>query len=85
MTDRFTGMNDDSETDRLINTDVSALTGAEMLAHLDAVERRMKELLRTERELLEGSAAVLADQPELQARLDYLRTVDLPEVSGPGS
>ncbi|MEU4603670.1 hypothetical protein AB0F43_11875 [Kribbella sp. NPDC023972] len=78
-------MDDNSETDRLINTDVSALTGAEMLAHLDAVERRMKQLLRTERDLLEGSADVLADRPELQARLDYLRTVELDEATGPGS
>lgn len=70
-------MNDQSETDRLINTDVSALSGSEMREHLDAVERQMKQLLRTELELLEASAEVLADQPELQARLDTLRTMDL--------
>jgi hypothetical protein len=76
----FTGMNDQSETDRLINTDVSGLTGAEMREHLDAVEHRMKQLLRTELELLERSAQVLADRPELQARLGYLRTLDLEDL-----
>jgi hypothetical protein len=79
-----TGMSE-SETERLINTDLSSLSGAEMLAHLDAVERRMKHLMRTELELLEGSPEVVADRPELQARLDYLRTVDLAGASGPGS
>ncbi|TCC29490.1 hypothetical protein [Kribbella speibonae] len=76
-------MSDESETDRLINTDVSALSGPEMREHLDAVERRMKELLRAELELLEGSAQVLADRPELQARLDYLRSVDLNNPPSP--
>ena len=75
---------DESETERLISTDVSSLSGDEMLDHLDAVERRMKELLKAELELLEGSAELLADRPELQARLDYLRTVDLDGVSGAG-
>lgn len=75
----------ESETDRLLNTDVSGLTGAEMVAHLDAVERQMKHLMRTERELLEGSLELVADRPELQTRLDYLRSVDLDEASGPGS
>jgi hypothetical protein len=45
----------------------------------------MKELMRTELELLESSPEVVADRPELQGRLDYLRTIDLGEVSGPGS
>ena len=70
-------MNDESETDRLINTDVSALSGPEMREHLDAVERQMKQLLRTELELLEASAELVADRPELQSRLDHLRTADL--------
>jgi hypothetical protein len=76
---------DPAETDRLINTDVSNLSGAEMRAHLDAVERRMKELMKSELELLEGSPEVVADRPELRARLDHLRTMDLGEASGPGS
>jgi hypothetical protein len=80
----FTGMNE-SETDRLINTDLSGLSGAELLDHLDAVEHRLKELKKTELELLEGSPEVVADRPELQARLDHLRTLDLDEASGPGS
>lgn len=80
----FTGM-DESETTRLINTDVSGLSGAEMAAHLDAVERQMKELMKAELELLEGSSVVLADHPELQARLDHLRALDLGEISTPGS
>lgn len=75
---------DESETERLIGTDVSGLSGQEMLDHLDSVERRMKELLKAELELLEGSAELLADRPELQARLDHLRTVDLNGVSGAG-
>ena len=76
---------DESETERLISTDVSSLSGAEMLDHLDSVERRMKELLKAELELLEGSAALLADRPELQARLDHLRSVDLDGVNGPNA
>ncbi|MFG1814359.1 hypothetical protein ACGFIF_11380 [Kribbella sp. NPDC049174] len=68
---------DESETERLISTDVSNLSGEEMLDHLDSVERRMKDLLKAELDLLEASAELLADRPQLQARLDYLRTVDL--------
>ncbi|TDO58106.1 hypothetical protein EV651_110140 [Kribbella sp. VKM Ac-2571] len=78
-------MTDDSETSRLVNTDVSTLTPAEMRAHLNAVERRMKHLLRTERDLLETSAQVLIDHPELQSRLEYLRTVDLDDPADPDS
>ena len=73
---------DDSETERLVNTDLSNLTGPELRAHLGAVERRMTELKRTELELLERSSELVADRPELRARLEYLRTLDL---SGPGS
>jgi hypothetical protein len=70
-------MTDASETDRLVNTDVSALTPTELKAHLAAVEQRMKDLLRTERDLLEANAEALADQPALQARLTQLRTKPL--------
>jgi hypothetical protein len=75
--DRFVGMSDASETDRLINTDVSALTGVEMLEHLDAVEQRMTERMKTELELLESSPEIVADRPELQARLDHLRAAEI--------
>ncbi|HET6987189.1 MAG TPA: hypothetical protein VFI00_11265 [Kribbella sp.] len=76
---------DESLTDRLINTDVSAMTGAEKLAHLDAVEEHMRHLKRSELALLEGRPEVVAQHPHLQDRLDYLRTLDLDELSGPGS
>ncbi|WP_329005586.1 hypothetical protein OHA18_19600 [Kribbella sp. NBC_00709] len=78
-------MPDDSETTRLVNTDVSNLSPAEMKAHLGAVERQMKHLLKTERDLLEASAQVLTDHPELQSRLEYLRTVDLDDPTDLGS
>ncbi|WP_371407013.1 hypothetical protein OHA10_16060 [Kribbella sp. NBC_00662] len=70
-------MTDASETDRLVNTDVSNLTPTELRAHLDAVDRHMKDLLRAERDLLEANAEVLANHPTLQARLDTLRTKPL--------
>jgi hypothetical protein len=70
-------MTDASETDRLVNTDVSKLTPIELKAHLEAVDRRMKDLLRAERDLLEANAEALADHPALQARLTDLRTQPL--------
>jgi hypothetical protein len=76
---------DESLTDRLINTDVSAMDGAEMLAHLDAVEQQMRNLLSAELALLQENPDLVATRPQLQARLDYLRTLELEEVSGPGS
>ncbi|MGY4773123.1 hypothetical protein ACXC9Q_39970 [Kribbella sp. CWNU-51] len=76
---------DESLTDRLINTDLSALNSAEMRAHLDAVEQHMRHLNRSELTLLEGSPEVVAQQPHLQDRLAYLRSLDLQEISGPGS
>jgi hypothetical protein len=76
---------DESLTDRLVNTDVSALNGAEMRAHLDAVAKHMKHLQRSELALLEGSPEVVAQNPQLRDRLDYLRSLDLEELSGPGS
>jgi hypothetical protein len=68
-------MTDAAETDRLVNTDLSTLTPAELKAHLADVERQMLDILRTERALLEANAEVLADHPALQARLTHLRTV----------
>jgi hypothetical protein len=76
----FTGMNDQSETDRLISTDVSGLTGAEMREHLDAVEQHMRRLRRTELALLEGSPEIVAQRPELQAQLAHLRTLNLEDL-----
>jgi hypothetical protein len=70
-------MTDASETDRLINTDVSTLTPTELKAHLEEVDHRMKDLLRSERALLEANAEALADHPTLQARLAHLRTTPL--------
>lgn len=70
-------MTDASETDRLVNTDVSNLTPTELKAHLAEVEHRMKDLLRTERDLLEANAEALADHPTLQARLTQLRAKHL--------
>ncbi|MFD3405551.1 hypothetical protein ACFWUU_33005 [Kribbella sp. NPDC058693] len=74
-------MTDASETDRLVNTDISALTPTELKAHLAEVEQRMKDLLRTERDLLEANAEALADDPTLQARLTDLRTRPLDDPS----
>ncbi|TDW19135.1 hypothetical protein [Kribbella kalugense] len=76
---------DESLTDRLVNTDVSALSGAELRAHLDAVDQHLKHLQRSELELLEGSPEVVAQNPQLRDRRDYLRSLDLEELSGPGS
>lgn len=74
-------MTDASETDRLVNTDVSKLTPTELKAHLAEVEQRMKDLLRTERDLLEANAEALANHPTLQARLTDLRTRPLDDPS----
>ncbi|TDW90710.1 MULTISPECIES: hypothetical protein [Kribbella] len=78
-------MPDESLTDRLVNTDVSALSGLELRAHLEAVDQHMKYLQRSELALLEGSPEVVAQNSQLRDRLDYLRTLDLEELSGPGS
>lgn len=64
-------------TDRLINVDLSGMSGPELLAHLDAVEQHMTRLRRTELALLEGSPEIVAQRPELQAQLDHLRSLDL--------
>ena len=78
-------MPDESLTDRLVNTDVSALSGLELRAHLEAVDQHMKYLQRSELALLEGSPEVVAQNSQLRDRRDYLRTLDLEELSGPGS
>ncbi|MFI6827765.1 MULTISPECIES: hypothetical protein [unclassified Kribbella] len=72
---------DESVTERLVNTDVSAMDGAEMLAHLDAVEQQLRNLQKSKLALLEDNPQLVARSPELQALLEQLRA----EVSGPGS
>ncbi|MEV4267468.1 hypothetical protein [Kribbella sp. NPDC049584] len=74
-------MTNASETDRLVNTDVSTLTPTELKAHLAEVDQRIKHLLRTERDLLEANAEALANDPTLQARLTDLRTRPLDDPS----
>jgi hypothetical protein len=76
---------DRSLTDSLVNADLSSMSGAEMLAHLDAVQQHMRNLQRTELALLEDSPHIVAERPDLRDRLDYLRSLDLEELSGPGS
>ena len=76
---------DESLTDRLISADLSAMDGAEMLAHLDAVEQQMRNLLSAELALLEENTEFVATQPQLQARLDHLRALPPEKLSDPGS
>ncbi|MEV6267795.1 hypothetical protein AB0L64_11525 [Kribbella sp. NPDC051936] len=71
---------DESVTDRLINVDISGMSGPELLAHLDAVEQHMRRLRRTELALLERSPEIVAQRPELQAQLDHLRSLDLEDL-----
>jgi hypothetical protein len=68
---------DESLTDRLINTDVSAMNRSEKLAHLDAVEQHMRDLLRSQLTLLEENPQIIALRPELGAELDRLRGLNL--------
>jgi hypothetical protein len=73
---------DESLTDRLINTDLSAMNRSEKLAHLDAVEQHMRDLLRTQLTLLEENPQLVALRPELRARLDRLRGLNFDADSG---
>ena len=72
---------DESVTERLVNTDVSALDGAELRAHLDAVQQQLRSLQESKLALLEDNPLLVDQSPELQALLEQLRA----EVSGPGS
>ncbi|MBP2354820.1 hypothetical protein JOF29_005930 [Kribbella aluminosa] len=74
-------MNDQSETDRLTNVDLSGMSGPELVAHLDAVEQHLRRLRRTELALLEASPGIVGQRPELQARLDHLRGLDLEDLT----
>jgi hypothetical protein len=76
---------DRSLTDSLVNADLSSMSGAEMAAHLDAVQQHLRNLQRSELALLEGSPEAVAQNPQLRDRRDYLRSLDLEELSGPGS
>ena len=73
---------DESLTDRLTNTDLSAMNGAELLAHLDAVEQHMRNLQRAKLALLEDNPQLVAQSPELRALLDQLRGLNLDDVKG---
>jgi len=68
---------DESLTDRLINTDLSAMNHSQKLAHLDAVEQDMRDLLGTQLTLLEENPQLVAQRPELHARRDRLRGLNL--------
>jgi hypothetical protein len=71
---------DESVTDRLVNIDVSAMDGPEVLAHLDAVEQHMRDLQKAKLALLEDNPHLVAQSPELQGLRDHLRTLNLDDV-----
>ena len=73
---------DESLTDRLTSTDLSSMNGAELLAHLDAVEQHMRNLQRAKLALLEDNPQIVAQRPELRALRDQLRSMDLDAVTG---
>jgi hypothetical protein len=56
------------------------MNGAELRAHLDAVERHMRNLQSAKLALLEDNPQIVAQSPELRALLEQLRS-----LSGPGS
>ena len=73
---------DESLTDQLTSTDLSSLNGAELLAHLDAVEEHMRNLQRAKLALLEDNPQLVAQSPELRALLEQLRGLNLDDVKG---
>lgn len=79
LSDTFPAM-DESRTDRLITTDISALTGPELLAHLDEVEQQIRTIHKTKLALLEDNPHLVAQSPDLQALLKQLRTLNLDDV-----
>ena len=81
LRDTFPDM-DESLTDRLVSTDVSTLNGAELLAHLDAVQQHLRNLQKTQLALLDENPEIVEQRPELRAQLAQLRTLDLDDVSG---
>ncbi len=76
---------DESVTDRLISADVSAMNGAEMRAHLDAVQQQLRSLQQAQLALLDENPEIVAQRPELATLLDQLRAENPGEISGPGS
>ena len=95
VSDSFPGV-DESLTDRLTNIDPSTMSGAEMVAHLDAVEQHKRYLIRTALAMLDENAELVAQYPHLQDmladlrsqpsdELEHLRAVTPEELSGPGS
>jgi hypothetical protein len=84
----FTGMIEREEVDQLFKQDISTMDGKESLAALDLLDRYQRQIRREFLHLLEAHPKVVAQHPQLQDELDYLRTLDLGEVgevSGPGS
>ena len=73
---------DESLTDRLTSTDLSSMNGAELLAHLDAVEQHMRNLQRAKLALLEDNPQIVAQRPELRALLEQLRRLNLDDAEG---
>ena len=73
---------DESLTDRLTSTDLSSMNGAELLAHLDAVEQHMRNLQRAKLALLEDNPQIVAQRPELRALLEQLRSLNLDDTKG---
>jgi hypothetical protein len=73
---------DESVTDRLLSADVSGMNGAELLAHLDAVQHQLRNLQRSQLALLDENPEIVAQRPELVALLDQLRAQNPDGVSG---
>jgi hypothetical protein len=82
--DTFPDM-DQSLTDRLVNTDVSALSGADLLAHLDAVQQHQRNLQKAQLALLEENQEAIARYPELQQELERLQALPPDEIAAQGS
>ena len=58
------------------------MNGAELLAHLDAVEQHMRNLQRAKLALLEDNPQIVAQRPELRALLEQLRSLNLDDTKG---
>ena len=78
-------MFDSDEFTQLLEADISTMTPAELLARIALLDRWQRQATADLRHLLEANPEVVAQHPELQEELDYLRTLDLEEISDPGS
>ncbi len=76
---------DESLTDRLVSADVSNLHGADLVAHLDAVQQHLRNLQKAQLALLEENQEAIAQYPELQEELERLQALSPDEITGPGS